>query len=126
MEYVLRIAAIVYSGNNHLVKRRREAAEAAQRKMEAELSLNKLKAKLEADLARCKDGVSHLIVTRNGDKIELKLPKSRQDVEVNIAKGEHVFKSGLNRCPVEVAYTSQAGPKILPEHQAYVEDASSD
>lgn len=125
MEYVLGIAVVAYFGNNYLTKRRREAA--AGRKDEAEASLNKLKAELEADIARCKDGVSHFIVTRNEDKIELKLPKSREDVEVNIAKGEHVFKSGRGGHPVEFMHVSQAGSRGRSKHQAYVEeDTSSD
>lgn len=121
------IAAIAYFGNKYLAKRRQEVAETVRLRAEAEFSLSKLKAELEADIARCKDGVLHFIVTRNGDKIELKLLRSREDVEVNIAKGEHVFKSGRSGQPVEVAQTSQAGSRVHAKHQAYVEDdVSSD
>ena len=126
MEYVVGIAAVAYFGNKYLVNRRKEAAETARRREEAEASLRKFQAELDAEITRCKDGVSHFIVTRNGDMIEMMLPKCREDVEVNIAKGEHVFRSGRGGRPVEVPQTSQSGRRIRTEHQAYVEDAPSD
>ncbi|KAH0282841.1 hypothetical protein M436DRAFT_66721 [Aureobasidium namibiae CBS 147.97] len=99
-------------------QRLRDEADFKFRKLEAEIALQKFLAELE---------VSKFVVRREDGHVELNLAGSRDDIEVDVARGTHVFRAGSNRRRAEDTRTIQARHKTCVKYQAHVEDdVSSD
>jgi hypothetical protein len=142
MNAIAAIVTIAYYGNAYLTKRREQTAEAirqkeaaafTRRKEEAELNLRReelatqrlkdqadatfrtLEAEISLERFLAELEVSHFIVTRDDDHVELRLAGGRDDIEVDVARGEHVLRVGSSRCQARDVCTSQAGLKAYTE-----------
>jgi hypothetical protein len=98
------------------------------RTLEAEISRSKIESgnirvREEAETLRCREnaGVSRFVVPRGENECEVTLARSRDDVEVFGARGEHIIKVGRGRHEVAVMNTSQAGYRTFDERQDFVD-----
>jgi hypothetical protein len=93
----------------------------------AEIEAGNIRVREEGQTSRCIDnnGISRLIVTRGENHYEVVVARDRDDIELQIERGEHVIKVGRGRHEVEVVNTSQSGYRTFDERQDFVEGFGS-
>jgi hypothetical protein len=86
-------------------------AEILRSKFQAEIEAGNIRCRADAEVSRCKEynGVSRFAVTRGENRYSFTVARDRDDVELDIAHGEHVIRLGRSRLGREVISDTQAG-----------------